>query len=120
MSHLTRICTQIKDKTMLEKSLKDLGYTTSKNAYIKEYNGKKHMVEIALSDRVGFQKSGQVFEFIGDMMYFRENKERFMGKVTQKYAQNKVMSMARSKGYLTSQSVLSDGTIKLNLRRAMA
>jgi hypothetical protein len=116
-SHLTRLKTQIKDKSMLKKSLKELGYKVLGNSNITEYSGKKHTVEVALSDRVGFQQKNGCFEFIGDMMYFKTPKERFLDSLNQRYAYNKIMDSVKSKGYLSSEKTLADGTIKLSLRK---
>lgn len=118
MSHLVKLVTQIKDREMLEKSLKEMGYNYTKDQQIREWNGTKHMVEVALSDRVGFkQKQDETFDFIGDMMYFKEKPAEFIKKVSQMYGYNKIKKHITGRYTVRRDYVTAEGERKLVLSK---
>ena len=118
MSHLVKLVTQIKNQEMLEKSLTDLSYKFTKGTEIREYNGSKHKVEVALSDRVGFKKQAdETFNFMGDMMYFKEKPAAFLQKVTQTYGYNMIKKSITGRYTVRRDYVTSTGERKLVLNK---
>jgi len=122
MSHVTKVKTNLKDGAILRKALKKLGYhieeydlTQSRSAKAPEFVARKGKVSI------GFKGSGEnpsVYEMLADWEAVREKREDVIHAIYQVYSQEKIMDLARVKGYsLMKNSMNQKGQIEMVLRK---
>jgi hypothetical protein len=124
MSHITKVKTQLKDGVILRTSLKKLGYL------IKEGRsgdpGKAKDLEFSArkgGTRIGFKRSGEnsdVYEMLADWQAMREHREDVLKGIYQIYSQEKILHLARMKGYsLIKNRINEKGQIEMVLRKAI-
>jgi hypothetical protein len=123
MSHFTRVKTQIRDPRALMRALDTLGYTVPNGDAVTAGSGRKtapaQVVAVKGNLRIRFDKSDSLdapYEMGAD---WGREKERIVGEILQTYAQEKVLSMAREKGYLVLRNrTVTDGRVEILLRKA--
>ena len=123
MSHFTRVKTEIRDPWALIRALKTLGYTVANEDAYTVGSGRSTMPVQVLAVkgdlRIRFAKSGPVdatYEMGAD---WGRDKQRIVGEILQAYAREKVLSMAREKGYMVLRNrTVTDGRVEILLRKA--
>jgi hypothetical protein len=123
MSHFTRVKTEIRDPWALIRALKTLGYTAPNGDAITTGSERKtapmQVVAAKGALRIRFAKSGSVgstYEMGAD---WGKDKQRLVGEILQAYAQEKVLTMAREKGYMVLRNrTATDGRVEILLRKA--
>ena len=124
MSHITRVRTQLKDGIILRKALQRLGY------HIKERDPRKSWAAEDLefmawkgSREIGFkrsEKSRGVYEMLADWEAMKGRRNDVLNAICQVYSQEKVMDLARAKGYsLMKNRVNENGQIEIVLRKVV-
>ena len=125
MSHFTQLKTRIRDLDCLEKALQDLNIACERGAVsVRGYRGQTRPAQLVIRQEnghdVGFAWNGPDLELVSDVQFWQQpwTVERFVGKVTQRYALHKVLSESAPKGFnLVTQENREDGTMRLVLQR---
>ena len=127
MSHFSTIKTQLKDAEPLIKALNNLGYIINQEEkFVKGYRGKFTAVDISMNlpgdTKVGFKwdNNSNAYELVTDLdlWKFELPVERFISKVTQKYAYETIISKTKDDGYqIVEQKNQNDGSIELVLTK---
>jgi uncharacterized protein (DUF1684 family) len=123
MSHFTRVKTEIRDPVTLIRALKTMGYTVPNGEVITASSGRStvpvQVTAVKGEIRIRFAKSGSVdgtYEMGAD---WGKDKQRLVGEILQAYAQEKVLTMAREKGYMVLRNrTVTDGRVEILLRKA--
>ena len=127
MSHFSTIKTQLKETEPLIKALNNLGHTINREEkFVKGYKGKYTAVDISLNlpcdTKVGFKwdNNSKAYELVTDLdlWKFELPVERFISKVTQRYAYETIISKTKEDGYqIVEQKNQNDGSIELVLTK---
>ena len=127
MSHFSTIKTQLKDAEPLTKALNNLGYIINKDEkFIKGYRGKFTAVDISMNlpgeTKVWFKwdNNSNTYELVTDLDLWKFDLpvERFISKVTQRYAYETIISKTKEDGYqIVEQKNQNDGSIELVLTK---
>ena len=127
MSHFSTIKTQLKEAKPLIKALDQLGYVSNQeNKFIKGYKGKFTAVDLSMdlpgNTKVGFKwtTNSNAYELVTDLDLWKFDLpvERFISKITQKYAYNVILSKTEQDGYqIVEEKNKSDGSIELVLTK---
>ncbi len=125
MSHFSQIKTKIRNLPALESALTDLGLTWKKGPEpIRGYQGQTQTAELVVEQEngygIGFSWNGQEYELVSDLDFWKQawSVDRFLAKVTQRYAYHTVVETATSQGFQVAQEAQnSDGSIRLVVQR---
>ena len=127
MSHFSTIKTKLQDAEPLIKALNNLGYMINQEEkFVKGYRGKFTAVDISMKlhgeTEVGFKwdNSSNAYELVTDLdlWKFKLPVERFISKVTQRYAYETIISKTKEDGYqIVEQKNQNDGSIELVLTK---
>jgi len=125
MSHFSQIKTQIRNLTSLQAALTDLGVDwKSGPREVRGYQGLTQTADVAIEQDngydIGFRWNGTEYELVADLQYWKQNwnVDRFLSKVTQRYAYHTVLAETTQKGFQVSeQQQNADGSIRLVLQR---
>ena len=127
MSHFSTIKTQLREAEPLIKSLKNLGYIIDQEKkFVKGYRGKFTAVDISINlpsdTKVGFKwdNNSNAYELVTDLdlWKFELPVERFISKVTQRYAYETIITKTKEDGYqIVEQKDQNDGSIELVLTK---
>ncbi len=125
MSHFSQIKTQIRNLLSLQSALTDLGIEWKPGPQqVRGYQGLTHQADVAIAQDngydIGFSWNGSEYELVADLQYWKQewNVDRFLSKVTQRYAYHTVLNESSSQGFqLAEQQQNSDGSIRLVLQR---
>jgi hypothetical protein len=123
MSHFTRVKTEIRDPWALTRALKTLGYTVPNGDAVAIGSGRKtapsQVLAVKGDLRIRFAKSDSQDATYGMGADWGRDKQRLVGEILQAYAQEKVLTMAREKGYLVLRNrTVTDGRVEIVLRKA--
>ena len=122
MSHITKVKTHLKDGLTLRKALKKLGYQLeeydlrqSREAKDLEFMARKGKVSI------GFKSSSEnkaLYEMLADWEAMGTRREDLVNTIYQSYSQEKIMDLARVKGYSLMKNKMNEkGQIEIVLRK---
>ncbi|MGI0487192.1 DUF1257 domain-containing protein [Pantanalinema rosaneae CENA516] len=125
MSHFSQIKTQIRNLTSLQAALTDLGIDWKSGPQeVRGYQGQTHTADLAIEQAngydIGFRWNGTEYELVSDLQFWNQATpvERFLSKVTQRYAYHTVLHETSQKGFqMTEQQQNPDGSIRLVLQR---
>ena len=127
MSHFSTIKTQLKESEPLIKALDNLGYIINyEQKFVKGYRGKLTAVDISMNlpnnTKVGFKwdNNSNAYELVTDLDLWKFDipVERFISKVTQRYAYETIISKTKEDGYqIVEQKNQNDGSIALVLTK---
>jgi hypothetical protein len=125
MSHFSQIKTQIRNLTSLQAALSDLGVDwKSGPCDVRGYRGQTQTAEVVIEQNngydVGFAWNGHEYELVADLQFWNidHSVDRFLSKVTQRYAFHTIVSESAQKGFQVSeQQKNEDGSIRLVLQR---
>ena len=122
MSHITKVKTHLKDGLILRKALKRLGYqlreddlSQSREAKDIEFLARKGKLSIRFR---GSREDKSVYEMLADWEVINAKRDDMINAIYQVYSQEKIMELARVKGYsLMKNSVNTKGRIEMVLRK---
>lgn len=125
MSHFSQIKTQIRNLTSLQSALNDLGVDwKSGPREVRGYQGLTHTAEVVIEQDngydIGFAWNGQSYELVSDLQFWKQDStvDRFLSKVTQRYAYHTIVNEGAQKGFqISGQQRNQDGSIRLVLQR---
>lgn len=125
MSHFSQIKTQIRNLSSLQSALTDLGVDwKSGPCPVRGYRGQTETAEVAIEQDngydIGFRWNGAEYELVADLQYWKQesNVDRFLSRVTQRYAYHTVLNESTQKGFqVAEQQQNADGSIRLVLQR---
>jgi len=122
MSHITKVKTHLKDGLTLRKALKKLGYQIEEYD-LKQFRETKEAEFMARKGRgsIGFKCSKEteaVYEMVADWQDMNAKREDLISAIYQVYSQEKIMDLARAKGYSLMQNRMNEkGQIEIVLRK---
>ena len=122
MSHITKVKTHLKDGLILRKALKKLGYQLreydlrqSREGKDIEFLARKGKLSIRFR---GSREDKSVYEMLADWEVINTKREDVINAIYQVYSQEKIMELARAKGYsLMKNSLNAKGQIEMVLRK---
>lgn len=125
MSHFSQIKTQIRNLSSLQTALTDLGIDWKPGPEpVRGYRGQTREADITIEQDngydIGFSWNGSEYELVADLQFWNQplTVDRFLSKVTQRYAFQTVMSETTQRGFqVTEQQQNQDGSIRLVLQR---
>jgi hypothetical protein len=125
MSHFSQIKTQIRNLPALQSALTDLKIDwKSGPRQVRGYKGLTHTAEVVIEQDnqydIGFAWNGQEYELVADLQYWKQasNVDRFLSKVTQRYAYHTIIQESSQKGFqIAEQQQNQDGSLRLVLQR---
>lgn len=125
MSHFSQIKTQIRNLTSLQLALNDLGVEWKEGpCSVRGYRGQTQTAEVAIEQSngydVGFSWNGSEYELVADLQFWNQDLtvDRFLSRVTQRYAYHTVLNETSEKGFQVSEEQQNkDGSIRLVLQR---
>jgi len=125
MSHFSQLKTQIRDLSVLESALSDLGVPWQAGRQtLRGYQGSTATAEVVIPQDngydIGFRWNGSSYELVADMQFWQMpwSVESFLQKVTQKYALKAVLSASQDQGFsVAEQTQQADGSVRLVLQR---
>ena len=125
MSHFSQIKTQIRNLTSLQSALSDLGMEWKSGPRdVRGYRGQTQTAEVVIEQNngydVGFAWNGHEYELVADLQFWNldNSVDRFLSKVTQRYAYHTIVNESAQKGFQVSeQQKNEDGSIRLVLQR---
>ncbi len=120
MSHFVRIQTQLREKEMLTRALRDLHYQyqEGENLVVRGYSGNRETAEVVVNTGseydIGFQRKQEVYEVVADWWGVQKDtpirQENFLQQLNQEYSRNIILDQAE-KDYLLveEERVLDSG-----------
>lgn len=125
MSHFSNIKTQIRNLESLKSALTDLGIDwKSGSRPVRGYRGETRTAEVTIEQEngydIGFSHNGEAYELVADLQFWQQawSVDRFISKVTQKYAYHSVLTETAKQGFqVAEQKNQEDGSIRLVLQR---
>jgi hypothetical protein len=120
MSHITKVKTQLKDNLVLKSVLKNLGYVIEEGGFL--IHGRESVkVEFTASRKdlsIGFNRTDQDNDYEVFADWHRATKQKLLGEIFQGYSREKIIKMARLRGYSVIQNrVDQNGRIEMVLRK---
>jgi hypothetical protein len=129
MSHQVKLQAQIKDKEVLEETLRELNYSFVHNEKLIDYYGKDLgtvdlIVKIGEStNKVGFlfDSVENTYNIVGDFYNTGITKESFRNSIKKTYVGKKLESLLQKKRYtVVEKSTKNNGAIKMLARTMVA
>jgi hypothetical protein len=125
MSHFSQIKTQLRHLPALQSALTDLGINWKPGPeQVAGYRGQTHTAELVIDQDngygVGFSWNGNEYELVADLDFWKQawSVDRFLNKVTQRYAYHTVVNTTAQQGFqVAEQQQEADGTIRLVVQR---
>lgn len=125
MSHFSQIKTQIRNLPALQAALTDLDVSWKPGPQkVRGYRGQDRTAELVVEQSngydLGFSWNGNEYELVADLGFWQQawSVDRFLSKVTQRYAYHTVMHETAQKGFeVAEQQQSADGSIRLVLQR---
>ena len=125
MSHFSKIKTTLKDLSLLQKSLNDLGVSWDESINtIKGYKAQECFANLVIKQTnnydIGFTWNGTEYQLVADLQFWQQpwSVELFLDKITQRYAYNSILKACKLNGFKRIQEVTKEnGSIKLTLQR---
>ena len=127
MSHFSTVKTQLRKREPLLQALHDLGYCPQEGQkLVRGYRGQTVQAEVAVTiakgGDIGFRwnDSTQAYELVTDLDLWQQQipVERFLSKLTQRYALNSVLTATAEEGFEVAEEKRNlDGSIELVVTR---
>ena len=127
MSHFSTVKTELRQLDPLVQALNDLGYSPDQGERpVRGYRGQTVTADLAVSmdngGDFGFRWNDQTaaYELVTDLDLWKQTIpiERFLSKLTQRYALNTVLKASVTEGFqVAEQQVKKDGSIELVVTR---
>jgi len=130
LSHFSRLKTIIKDKEILEDTLKDLGYNIRHSSSISGFEGTTTNVELAISMPKGYdigfvRNNAGTFDIIADF-WGVDNQARnklnrdlktVENRIKRDYSIKKVLKETSEQGFEVVEKEENNGTMRITVRR---
>lgn len=125
MSHFSQVKTQIRTLPALQAALTDLGIDWKAGPQpVAGYRGQNRTADVVINQDngygVGFSWNGTEYELVADLEFWQQpwSIDRFLNKVTQRYAYHTVVNTSAQQGFQVSeQQQTADGAIRLVVQR---
>jgi hypothetical protein len=125
MSHFSQIKTQIRNLPALQSALTDLEIDWKPGPQnVRGYRGQNRTAELVVEQNngydLGFSWNGNEYELVADLDFWQQawSVDRFLSKVTQRYAYHTVVNETTQKGFqIAEQQQNADGSVRLVLQR---
>lgn len=127
MSHFSTVKTELRQLDPLVQALQDLGYAPEQgDRSVRGYRGQTVTADVAVavqdSGDFGFRWNAETaaYELVTDLDLWKQPVpvERFLAKLTQRYAFNTVLSASTREGFeVSEQRVAQDGSLELVVTR---
>jgi hypothetical protein len=127
MSHFSTVKTELRQREPLLLALQDMGFAPEEGERtVRGYRGQTVAAELAVPMQnggdFGFRMNAETgaYELVTDLDLWKQAIpiERFLSKLTQRYALNSVLAATHTEGFeLAEQSVQQDGSIELVVTR---
>jgi hypothetical protein len=125
MSHFSQIKTQIRNRPALESALSDLDMAWKPGPQaVKGYQGQTQTADVVIEQNngsgIGFRWNGTEYELVADLELWNQawSVERFLDKVSQRYAYHAVIQSATAQGFqVTEEQQQQDGSLRLVVQR---
>jgi Protein of unknown function (DUF1257) len=125
MSHFSQIKTKIQNLPALQCALSDLGMDWKSGPEpVRGHQGQVRSAELVVEQKngydIGFSWSGEAYELVADLDFWQQawSVDRFIAKVTQRYAYHTVINTATSQGFQVAEEAKNaDGSIRLVVQR---
>ena len=127
MSHFSTVKTELRQLEPLVQALEDLGYTPDQGSQpVRGYRGQTVTADLAVAmdggGDIGFRWNAQTgaYELVTDLDLWKQQVpiERFLSKLTQRYAFNTVLAASAQEGFeVAEQRNCQDGSIELVVTR---
>jgi hypothetical protein len=125
MSHFSQVKTQIRTLSALQSALTDLGIDWKAGPQaVAGYRGQSRTADLVIDQGngygVGFSWNGTEYELVADLEFWQQpwSIERFLNKVTQRYAYHTVVNTSAQQGFqVAEQQQTADGAIRLVVQR---
>jgi hypothetical protein len=125
MSHFSKIKTTLKDLSLLQKSLNDLGVSWDETvSTIKGYKAQECFANLVIKQNnnydIGFTWDGTEYQLVADLQFWQQpwSVELFLDKITQRYAYNSILKATEPQGFQRIEEISQEnGSIKLILQR---
>jgi len=127
MSHFSTVKTELRQLEPLRSALEDLGYSPEVGTQaVRGYRGQTVDAQVTVSmdgdADFGFRwnATNGAYEFVTDLDLWRQPVpvERFLSRLTQRYALRTVLEASRQEGFdLAQQTTAQDGSIELVVTR---
>jgi len=125
MSHFSKIKTTLKDLSLLQKSLNDLGVSWDESINtLKGYKAQECFANLVIKQNnnydIGFTWNGTEYQLVADLQFWEQSwsVELFLDKITQRYAYNSILKATKIQGFQRIEEVTQEnGSIKLTLQR---
>jgi len=127
MSHFSTVKTELRQLEPLVQALNDLGYAPEQGQRsVRGYRGQTVTADLAVAMQdggdLGFRWNAEsgAYELVTDLDLWKQTipVERFLAKLTQRYAFNTVLAASSREGFeVAEQSTAQDGSIELVVTR---
>ena len=125
MSHFSQIKTQIRNLDSLKDALTELGVDWKPGPReVRGYRGQTHPAEVSIEQEngydIGFRWNGKEYELVADLQFWQQawSVDRFLNKVTQRYAYHTVVNESAKQGFqISEQKQNQDGSLRLVVQR---
>lgn len=127
MSHFSTLTTELRDRQALIEALTDLGHPPVEGQHpVRGYRGQTVTADLALPQAEGgdigfrFNPEAGCYELIADLDLWRQPVpiERFLARLTQRYALRTILSASAEEGFQVSQQTEHlDGSIEVVVTR---
>ena len=127
MSHFSTVKTELRQLEPLVQALNDLGYAPEQGQRsVRGYRGQTVTADLAVAMQdggdLGFRWNAEsgAYELVTDLDLWKQAVpvERFLAKLTQRYAFNTVLAASSREGFqVAEQSTAQDGSIELVVTR---
>ena len=127
MSHFSTVKTELRQLEPLVQALNDMGYAPEQGQRsVRGYRGQTVTTDLAVAMQdggdLGFRWNAEsgAYELVTDLDLWKQTipVERFLAKLTQRYAFNTVLAASSREGFeIAEQSTAQDGSIELVVTR---
>ena len=126
MSHITKVRTQLKDGEVLRRALKKMCYRVDEKDFISHFRdvGRLESLELVARKgrhRIGFRRSDLgdgSYEILADWGSLKDRREEIINPILQMYSQEKILDLARRKGYAVIKNKANrNGQIEIIIRK---
>ena len=121
MSHFSKIRTNISNRNILEKTIKDLGFYYNIDSVTNNYPNLYVYDAIDSSNHIFyFMWDNSRYILMADLMLWNlsVNFENFFEQLNQKYAYNLVLSYSKDNGFQAkNENLMQDGSIRLTVQK---
>ena len=127
MSHFSTVKTELRQLVPLVKALEDMGYAPDQGERpVRGYRGQTVTADLAIAVQeggdIGFRwnSASEFYELVTDLDLWKQQipVERFLSKLTQRYALNTVLAATEKEGFqVAEQTQAEDGSIELVVTR---